>query len=499
MSKKEIKLLTYWQYDIKSKEFDKFMEDLNVIFCGYMFENVSEIRTEKIFNPLYLYNGIEYYKNIKPDYELDKNIIDSMQQYELTAMDIINRWRRSYIKGESYKDVRELYFIFLRFWNNYILTNEINLLILNIMPHIPMTYLPYALCKVYNIPIIIQGIIPFTVGRKINYILKPDIDNIDLNFKLRYDNYLKKYQNKEFEEIMIIPELKEYFSQYIKQNFNSKRVIYYNTKNSFLETTKQYYERMAIYIKRNDLKLLINKMLYLFKIRFNSKIFLKKVEKIEENIDFNSKFYFFPLHLQPEATTLPNGGVFVDQLLAIKMISKNLPSDTFLYVKEHPSYWIMKKRLEGVKESRSINFYNEIKALKNVKLINHKYNSLDLIEKCKCLVTVTGTAGFEAIFNSKPVMLFGNAFYEYFPNVFKIQTNKDCSLAIKKISEENFYVTKKLIAIYLKSLEKYIVPLGANEKNFQDNGTPKTDINDRILITDKLKEFYREYYEEDKV
>ena len=48
--------------------------------------------------------------------------------------------------------------------------------------------------------------------------------------------------------------------------------------------------------------------------------------------------------------------------------------------------------------------------------------------------------------------------------------------------------------LYLKAIEKYVVPLGANEKNFQDNGTPVVDKEDRQNLVDKIISFVREYY-----
>lgn len=491
---KEIKLLTYWQYDIDSKEFDILLKKLNVVTCTYLCEDKSNIRKHKGFRPIYLYSGLKFYENADITYELDDEIVKKMFPYECTAMDIVNRWRRSYSFKDSYSEIKRIYKILLRYWNNYILENGINMLILTIMPHIPCTYIPYALCQIYNIPTIVQGIIPFSKGKKINYILKPSIENMDKHWNDRFISLQEKYRHDDENTIPVMDELDRYFDQYNISNKGKDNVIYYNEKNRIADIISKYGERAQIYIKRKDYKILMNKLKYLFITRTQTNQFLKRIEKLEEEVDLNRKFYFFALHLQPEATTLPNGGTFSDQLMAVRLLAKNLPDDTYLYVKEHPSYWIQKGRLESVYESRSIQFYKEIKSLKNVKLIKHAYSSQELLQRCNAVVTITGTVGFEALFLDKPVLLFGHTFYENYSYVFSIKTAQECKKAIEQISKNKFKFDKKEMKIYLKSIEKYVVPMGANEKNFKDNGTPVVDKVDRNNIVNKITNFCQEYY-----
>ena len=488
-----INLLTYWQYGINTIEFENMLADLDVQACCYLYENQEDYREDLSFCPIYLYNGLSYYKNADIENELDDEILQKMVPYECTGMDIVNRWRRSFSNNENYASIKDMYYIFLRFWNDYIIKNKINLLILNIFPHIPAEYIPYAICKARNIPVIIQGVIPFTAGEKTNYILQPGIEEIDINFYQRYQEIKKEYQNID-PHIYLCNELQRYFEQYVPNKRVDRKVIFYNEKNGVVDIFKSYLTRVAIYLKRNDLSILWNKMKYLLKIKIESGHFLKQVSLMEESADLNRKFYIFGLHLQPEATTLPGGGNFSNQLLAIRMLSKYLPEDTYLYVKEHPSYWIQKGRLESVYESRSIQFYQEIKSLKNVILVSHSIESEKLLEKCMAVVTVTGTIGFEAIFRGKPVLTFGPTFYEYYPSVFRIKTNTDCEKAILKISTAEFTYDVKEVAMYLKAIEKYIIPMGMNEKSFTDNGVPGVDELDKRRLVEKIKEFFREYY-----
>lgn len=486
-------LLIYWQYGINTKEFERLLNDLNVKNCTCLSES-TEIYTNKNRKNIYLYNGLQYYEKYIIRYELDDQIMKKLYPYEQIAMDIVNRWRRSYTSKNTYAEIKRIFYVLLRFWNNYILENQINLCILTIMPHIPCTYIPYALCKIYGIPTVIQGVVPFSRRQKINYILKPSIEEIDYHWEKRYLKYKEEYERKEHSHISLAPELERYFSQYNISKKEIESVIFYNEKNNIKEILNKYLTRAKIYLKRQEYKVILNKVRYLFFTRLETRGFLKKVEKLEEVADLNKSYYYFALHLQPEATTLPNGGIYAEQILAIRILSKLLPDNTYLYVKEHPSYWIQKGRLESVYESRNFQFYKEIKGLRNVKFIKHTYSSQELLEKCRAVVTITGTVGFEALFLGKPVLIFGHTFYEHYPYAFPVKTIDDCRNAIFEIENSKFYFDRKEMKLYLKSIEKYIVPLGANEKNFNDNGTPTVDQKDRENIVKKITEFVNEYY-----
>jgi hypothetical protein len=86
-------------------------------------------------------------------------------------------------------------------------------------------------------------------------------------------------------------------------------------------------------------------------------------------------------------------------------ISYSLPIDRWLYIKEHPSM------LSGI---RPLGFYRELQALPRVRLISQRVSSYELIPKAEAVLTVTGTAGWEALMHRKSVVLFGHAFYEEF-------------------------------------------------------------------------------------
>lgn len=493
--KKKINLLTCWMYDVNNTDFRNMIKMLNVKHCTYFYDNKNDIIEDSFFKPIYLYEKIDYFKDKKGSFEpLDESIIEKMKIYEQQCLDIIYRWRRSYTTKDSYIEIKNLYYTFLSYWNNYFIKKNINLVILTAIPHIPITFFPYVLAKIYDIPVIILNNLSYISGEKGNYFLQSSLEDLDKNFFDRIKMLQLIKENGD--SIKLKPYMEKYFTAYTKNNSEVKRVIGYNQKRSIKKKLNSYFERIKIYNKKKEYKLLINKAIYLSEIKREEKKFLNKVCKYEENPVENELFLFFPLHMQPEATTLPCGGVFENQLLIIKMISNYLPKNAYLYVKEHPVYWTRKNNLESIKEARNISFYQEIKELKNVRLIDHNINSLDLIDKSKGLVTVTGTAGFEAIFKMKPVIVFGNIFYNDFKSVFKVKTNQECKNAIKCIFEnliKNY--TYEDIRVYLKALEKYSVTLGTFYPASIDNGVPPVSDEDKNALVKCIINYYRDIYE----
>ncbi|SFT33545.1 Capsule polysaccharide biosynthesis protein [Lachnospiraceae bacterium XBD2001] len=488
-------LLTCWFYGVNNKPFEFFLDEFDIEKCHCItIDKESNVCDDRIVM-LNISNSLEHYQNANIVYELDDKIVDLMKPYEQTCLDLINRWRRSYTYKSDYQEIKNLYFIFLRYWNDYILKNNINLMVVNTMPHVVDEIMPYAICRAYGIPTIIQGVIPFRNGAKTNYILRPNAIEFDLNSRNRYLEAKQKYSASN-ESIDVIPELEAYFEQYDPTAKGNQKVIYYNEKNSIISKLNDYRLRAAKYIDRGDTKVLTNKVKYMLKVKTETARFLRQVESLEDKADTNRKYMLFCLHLQPEATTTPAGGNYADQLMAIRLISQCLPDDMYLYVKEHPAYWTQKNRLESVYESRSIEFYQNIKKLRNVVLVDHKVSSGELMNKCSAVVTINGTVGFEALFKGIPVMTFAATFFEQFPYAFRVRTKEDCQKAINEILNNSFDYNRREVEILLSSVQKYVVPMGMFEKNFLDNGAPAVSDDDRMCLINKIMEFYKEYYED---
>ena len=143
-------------------------------------------------------------------------------------------------------------------------------------------------------------------------------------------------------------------------------------------------------------------------------------EKNLDKLDLNQEFVYFPLHFEPERTTNPDGGRFHDQILAILELRKLLPSDVCIYVKEHPSqFYHPDKGSRG----RSPLFYNLLKNIKNVKLIDPYENSIKILSHAMFVATVNGTVAIEAALIKKKALVFGYNWFHGCPNIISWDSN----------------------------------------------------------------------------
>jgi len=129
-----------------------------------------------------------------------------------------------------------------------------------------------------------------------------------------------------------------------------------------------------------------------------------------QQIDIEQKFIYFPLQYQPEMTTSSLGGRYRDQLLAVEELSRILPDDVKIYVKENPK--------QGA-YSRGPLFFHRLKRIPNVVFMPSFANTNTLIAHCEAVATITGTVGWEAVRKGKKAIIFGKAWYSSFPGVFR--------------------------------------------------------------------------------
>ena len=128
------------------------------------------------------------------------------------------------------------------------------------------------------------------------------------------------------------------------------------------------------------------------------------------NVDYGRKFVYFPLHFQPEMTTSTLGGSYSDQLLAIEHLSKILPDDCSIYIKENP-------KQTGV--MRGPQFFDRLERIPNLEFLPSYANTYQLIDKSEFVATVTGTAGWEAICKGKTALVFGMPWYRSLPGAIR--------------------------------------------------------------------------------
>jgi len=110
-------------------------------------------------------------------------------------------------------------------------------------------------------------------------------------------------------------------------------------------------------------------------------------------------FAYFPLHVDPEASTMVLSPMHTDQLAIVEALAKSLPLGMDLFVKEHPP--MLGRRPKG--------FYRRLKRMPGLILLSPFEDSLRLIERARLVCVITGTAAWEAMLLKQPALFIGDS------------------------------------------------------------------------------------------
>ena len=201
---------------------------------------------------------------------------------------------------------------------------------------------------------------------------------------------------------------------------------------------------------------------------------MRNLRPLYDKVDLNEDFAYFPLHFEPEQTTLLYSPFYTNQINLLTQISKSLPIHFKLYVKEHPS----------MLEYRPTEYYKELKKIPNLKLVNHRQSSLELIQNTKIVLTISGTAGFEAALLKKPVITFGDIFYNMLSFVKRCREIENLPF-IAKEQLENFKHNEQELVNFISAILEDTVP--SNLVSIWGNGTPEQI--EKIRHNDSFREF----------
>jgi hypothetical protein len=144
------------------------------------------------------------------------------------------------------------------------------------------------------------------------------------------------------------------------------------------------------------------------------------------------RVFVLALHFQPEATTLPMAGAYVDQLRVAGLLQAALPSGSFLAIKEH--HQMFRYRTEWAR-ARDSNFLQQLCNLKEhgAEILSPSMPSQEFVGKCEAVATCTGTIGWEALQSGRPVIAFGLPWYASAPGCHVIREDADVAQAMKEI------------------------------------------------------------------
>jgi hypothetical protein len=161
------------------------------------------------------------------------------------------------------------------------------------------------------------------------------------------------------------------------------------------------------------------------------------------------KYVLFPLHFQPEATTLVQAPLYVDQLALLRDIAASLPVDHRLYVKEHVSS----------RGRRPLGFYDAIRAIPAARLLGPDEDTWTLIREASVVAVITGTVGWEGLMFEKPVVTFGDIFFNLHPSVYRAgEAPKDRWFDIFKRAATAHSHDREMVLMMIAALQNSTYP-----------------------------------------
>jgi hypothetical protein len=151
---------------------------------------------------------------------------------------------------------------------------------------------------------------------------------------------------------------------------------------------------------------------------------------------------------------------YSDQVTVIQEIAKRIPLDHILVVKEHPSQpgFLLKQKFSKMRNINSNLYY-----------LPAQIDSKILLELSELVITITGTVGWEALINNKPVMVLGNVFYDKHPKVMRLNNYQEIAKYFKEglIVPDNDDITIDYLAkmIEMSYEGKYFIKYASDPKN----------------------------------
>lgn len=425
-----------------------------------------------------------------------KDIIEKMHKYIGQILFLIDRADYS---GFPLSQKRHLYYQYIKFWQGMLKKFQPNAILFPDVPHDGHTYVLYALAMIFKIKVIIAE----QIAVESRTLLVNDYEKSSLALR---DDY-NKNQDKECRVEDLCPDLKEYYLEHITPNADAtpeyqKRAL--RKKVSFRRPTVGVILRHMLHLSIFRVTFSYLRMLFIKNEEeslngdlrgFNYALIMRKWVRINKSLekeyisqqtapDLTKKFIYMPLNIQPERTTCPEAGIFDDQLLMIETVARCLPKDWVLYVKENPNQ--LPPTNNFCHMYRYKGYYRYITKFSNVRLVPTDTSTYDLINHAQAVATGTGTAGWESLLRSKPVLVFGFVWYMYCDGVFRVYDTDSCRQALRNI-ENGFKPDRQKVLNYLGALDRnslrarHFRTLHYKESNYNKNDYVSHDDNVKNL------------------
>jgi len=416
---------------------------------------------------------------------------------------IIMLSRSDYTQRMDYSQKRDLFYKHFIYWYGILRHFKPYAILLGEIPNTIHAYIIYTVAQSLGIKTIMHRWILYFPGRLLflndftNYNVLREVyqqklisggvwDDLSYEMKRYVENQRKLYND------VHLP-YSEYASKFIKSGFDVKglislRAIIRNIKQGSFFTAA--YDHFVKLVRKKDFVSINEKRYSGFefwwlnrrwkKVRTHHKLVY---ESMQTEVDFNKKYVYVPLHLQPENSTNPLGGIFDDQILMVRTIAAALPPGWLIYVKESPMQWLFPQGNFG----RYDGYYQALCAIPSVRLVSIHTSTFKLIAGAQTIATLCSTAGFEALIRLKPVLVFGFAWYADCDGVLRVDDVLSCQKAFESILI-GYKPNEDKVFAFLYALDQILVDAVPKEKRSQFLDIPVGEENTDKIVNVLLKE-----------
>ncbi|MDO8482059.1 MAG: hypothetical protein Q7S75_03175 [bacterium] len=368
----------------------------------------------------------EYYdalKNIPPKEVTTDNFApwgaEAITEYAGAEAEIMSMMDKWYPRWPVLKR-KDFYYEMLRYWGGVLDQFKPDAIVLAAVPHQMFDFVLYEIARRRGVRTIMLDPV-FRGDRMVTYSDYREGNEVLATWKQRA-------RNTKLDELA--PSTRDYFLEISEPKDPSPaHFTEWKRENSGLHKLRRHAKSLVPFIK--DGSIIERGVMRVFKmLKSNVR---DEYLALERPADLSKPYVYAPLHYQPELTTSPQGGIFVDQVLLMKTLSAALPKNWELYVKEHPAQWMAhggdftSYRYKGI--------YEEIARLPNVRLVPATTNTFTLIDNAKTVATATGTAAMEAVLRGKSALIFGYPWFMHAPGIFRVSCVLDCIKAFTCVAE----------------------------------------------------------------
>ena len=165
---------------------------------------------------------------------------------------------------------------------------------------------------------------------------------------------------------------------------------------------------------------------------------------LQEIID-DKPFIFLPLQQEPERSLLLSAPDYKNQIETVEYVSKCLPENFLLFVKEHPTQG-------SGRDWREISQYKALQNNPKVRLIHPSVPADEIIKKSKLVISVSGTIALESAFLNTPSITIADNDYTLIPSISRLNSKNELQGLIENSLEKK--VEPSSIGKYLDILEE---------------------------------------------